>query len=299
MEKWVGRGMEWSVLGKDAKWEDPSLFKSAQKRSLQDFCLKPEDDCLLCRGDYLQPDSQRGGKTCQDGQVYVDLQANCETRNPREEDGALQNHGDPQALHPHSKRVSSEACQRTQALKAKKEPRHQEAARAECAREERPPHHGHPKQEGLHLLKRCRGHHGRGQKPLRACVDVRKGDKFLLDDSGLIQRYLHKKDFGVTPKYIKKRIMDAKKAQEESDAYLQQALLQKGLTRLSKAEKEKIMEGLKKNWEEINHEYQSLSVFLDSIPRRLRKEKMEVEMMQLEHYIKLLEKHDIVYISSV
>ncbi|XP_028606263.2 enkurin-like [Podarcis muralis] len=137
------------------------------------------------------------------------------------------------------------------------------------------------------------------KKPLRACVDVRKGDKFLLDDSGLIQRYLHKKDFGVTPKYIKKRIMDAKKAQEESDAYLQQALMQKGLTRLSKAEKEKIMEGLKKNWEEINHEYQSLSVFLDSIPKRLRKEKMEVEMMQLEHYIKLLEKHDIVYISSV
>lgn len=36
--------------------------------------------------------------------------------------------------------------------------------------------------------------------------------------------------------------MDAKKAQEESDAYLQQALMQKGLTRLSKAEKEKIME---------------------------------------------------------
>ncbi|XP_034986129.2 enkurin-like [Zootoca vivipara] len=137
------------------------------------------------------------------------------------------------------------------------------------------------------------------KKPLRAYVDVRKGDKFLLDDSGLIQRYLHKKDFGVIPKYIKKRIMDTKKAQEESDAYLQQALMQKGLTKLSKAEKEKIIEGLKKNWEGINHEYQNLSIVLDSIPRRLRKEKMEVEMMQLEHFIKLLEKHDVVYISSV
>lgn len=31
------------------------------------------------------------------------------------------------------------------------------------------------------------------KKPLHACVDQRRGEKFLLDDSGLVQRFLKKK----------------------------------------------------------------------------------------------------------
>ncbi|XP_061441560.1 enkurin-like [Rhineura floridana] len=136
------------------------------------------------------------------------------------------------------------------------------------------------------------------KKPLRACVDVRKGDKFLVDNSGLVKRYLHKKDFGVTPKYIKKQTKEAKKAQEETDACLQATLSQKGLTRLSREEREHILEGLKQNWEEINQEFQNLSVVLDSLPRKLRKEKMETQMKALEHDITVLEKHKVVYIAK-
>ncbi|XP_063157976.1 enkurin-like [Candoia aspera] len=136
------------------------------------------------------------------------------------------------------------------------------------------------------------------KKPLRACVDQRKGDKFLLDQSGLIQRFLKKKDFGVTPKYIRKRKKEAKQAKKERAPGRQDGLQQKGLTRLSAQERESILEGLKKNWEEINTEFQSLSIAIDTIPKRLHQEKLEAEMKQLEHDISTLESHQFVYIAS-
>ena len=34
------------------------------------------------------------------------------------------------------------------------------------------------------------------------------------------------------------------------------------------------LQGLKKNWEEVHKEFQSLSVFIDSIPKKIRKQKL-------------------------
>lgn len=56
--------------------------------------------------------------------------------------------------------------------------------------------------------------------------------------------------------------------------------------------------GLKKSWDEIHHEYQLLSVVIDTIPKRQRKEKLEYEMKQLEKDIELLEKHQQIYIAD-
>ncbi|XP_008572333.1 PREDICTED: enkurin [Galeopterus variegatus] len=56
--------------------------------------------------------------------------------------------------------------------------------------------------------------------------------------------------------------------------------------------------GLKKNWEEVHKEFQSLSVFIDSIPKKIRKQKLEEEMKQLEHDIGVIEKHKIIYIAN-
>nr|XP_060639384.1 enkurin-like [Anolis sagrei ordinatus] len=136
------------------------------------------------------------------------------------------------------------------------------------------------------------------KKPLRACVDVRKGDKFLIENSGLVIKYRNKKDFGATPKYIRKWKMEAQMAQEEREAYVRESIRKHGLTQLSKEEREKVIEGLKTNWEEVNKEFQALSVVIDSVSRKLRKEKMELEMKQLEEDIKVLEKHKIIYIKN-
>ncbi|XP_025033045.1 enkurin-like isoform X1 [Python bivittatus] len=136
------------------------------------------------------------------------------------------------------------------------------------------------------------------KKPLRACVDRCKGDTFLLDQSGLVQRFLKKKDFGVTPKYLKKRKKEARQVQKLSVSGQQDGLQQKGLTRLATRDRENVLAGLKENWEEINKEFQSLSVVIDTVPKKLRKEKLETEMKQLEHDISTLEKHKFVYIAS-
>ncbi|XP_042801079.1 enkurin isoform X3 [Panthera onca] len=56
--------------------------------------------------------------------------------------------------------------------------------------------------------------------------------------------------------------------------------------------------GLKKNWEEVHKEFQSLSVFIDSIPKKIRKQKLEEKMKQLEHDIGVIEKHRIIYIAN-
>ena len=58
------------------------------------------------------------------------------------------------------------------------------------------------------------------------------------------------------------------------------------------------LQGLKKNWEEVHKEFQSLSVFIDSIPKKIRKQKLEEEMKQLEHDIGVLEKHKVIYIAN-
>ncbi|KAJ7322285.1 hypothetical protein JRQ81_018572 [Phrynocephalus forsythii] len=137
------------------------------------------------------------------------------------------------------------------------------------------------------------------KKPTRACVDGRKGDKFLVENSGLVKKYLKKKDFGVTPGYIKKRSQEAQRAQAEREAYLaEETLGGRGLTRLSREERETVLEGLKANWEELNREYQSLSVVVDTVPRKLHKEELEVQMKQLEHDIGALEKHPVIYVAN-
>ncbi|XP_030908385.1 enkurin isoform X3 [Melopsittacus undulatus] len=90
---------------------------------------------------------------------------------------------------------------------------------------------------------------GLPKKPQPIYVDRRQGDKYLLETSGLV------------PKYIKKK-------------------------------------GLKKNWEELNQEFQGLPVEMDTIPKKLNKEKLEIQMKQLEHDIDVIEKHKIIYIAN-
>lgn len=58
------------------------------------------------------------------------------------------------------------------------------------------------------------------------------------------------------------------------------------------------LQGLKNNWEEVHKEFQSLSVFIDSLPKRIRKQRLEEEMKQLEHDIGVIEKHKIIYIAN-
>lgn len=139
---------------------------------------------------------------------------------------------------------------------------------------------------------------GVAKKPKPIYVDRRTGDKHDLETSGLLPKYINKKDYGITPEYICKRNEDVKKAQEEYNNYIQENLKKAAMKRLSDEEREAVLQGLKKNWEEVHKEFQSLSVFIDSIPKKIRKQKLEEEMKQLEHDISIIEKHKVIYIAN-
>ncbi|XP_036616050.1 enkurin isoform X1 [Trichosurus vulpecula] len=139
---------------------------------------------------------------------------------------------------------------------------------------------------------------GVAKKPKPIYVDRRTGDRHGLELSGLVPKYINKKDYGIIPDYICKRNEDVKKLQEEYDSYVQANLKKAAMKRLSDEERDTVLQGLKKNWEEVHKEFQSLSVFIDSLPKKVRKERLEAEMKQLEHDIGVIEKHKVIYIAN-
>lgn len=70
------------------------------------------------------------------------------------------------------------------------------------------------------------------------------------------------------------------------------------LRTMSEEERNAILEGLKRNWDELHHQFQSLSVVIDTIPKRIKKEKLENDMKMLEKDIELLQRHQLIYIAD-
>jgi len=136
------------------------------------------------------------------------------------------------------------------------------------------------------------------KKPGKKFADTRGGATHDLDPSGLTPKYVNKKDFGKTPAYLERRKAEVERTQQEYDAYVQERFRQGAMKQLSEMERQSIIDGLKKNWEELHHQYQGLSVVTDTAPKKARKERMENEMKQLERDIETVEKHKIIYISN-
>ncbi|NXF00623.1 ENKUR protein, partial [Smithornis capensis] len=136
------------------------------------------------------------------------------------------------------------------------------------------------------------------KKPQPFCVDTRQGDKYLLEPSGLCPKYIKKKDYGVTPKYVTRRNVEIKKEEEEYKASVLEQLKKRAMKHLSDEEKKNIVQALKKNWEETNREFQCLPVITDTRYKKMHREELELKLQQLEHDIEALEKHEGVYIAN-
>ncbi|NXM76298.1 ENKUR protein, partial [Serilophus lunatus] len=136
------------------------------------------------------------------------------------------------------------------------------------------------------------------KEPRPFCVDTRQGDKYLLGPSGLVPKYVKKKDYGVTPKYVTRRNVEIKKEEKEYEASILENLKKRAMKRLSDEEKTNVLQALKKNWEETNREFQCLPLLTDTRSKRMHKEKLELKLKQLEHDIEALEKHKTVYIAN-
>ncbi|XP_027758868.1 enkurin [Empidonax traillii] len=136
------------------------------------------------------------------------------------------------------------------------------------------------------------------KKPRHFCVDSRQGDKYLLEPSGLVPKYIKKKDYGVTPKYVTQRNEEIRREEEEREAKVVEELKKRAMKHLSDEEKTSILQALKKNWEELNREFQCLPVLTDTRYKKMHKAEVEMKLKQLEHDIEALEKHKWVYIAN-
>lgn len=136
------------------------------------------------------------------------------------------------------------------------------------------------------------------KKPEKKFADTRIGATHPLTPSGLTPKFTQKKDYGRTPAYLERRKAEVEKAQKDYEAYVHERMKQGAMRQVTGSERQAIIDGLKKNWEELHHQYQGLSVVTDTAPKKARKERMEAEMKQLERDIETIEKHKVIYIAN-
>lgn len=136
------------------------------------------------------------------------------------------------------------------------------------------------------------------RKPPSKYVDSPKGTKHLVEESGMVPKYTKKKDYGQTPHYLQLHNREMMDAQEQYDHYVAESLRRGQMEKVQEEERAELLKGLKKNWEELHHQYQGLSVVTDTVSKKARKERMEAEMKQLERDIDVIEHHKIIYIAQ-
>jgi hypothetical protein len=64
-----------------------------------------------------------------------------------------------------------------------------------------------------------------------------------------------------------------------------QKLAEQGIVPMPDEERERILHGLKANWEKLNQDYQRLSLTVDTVPKISRKVYMEQQLKQYEDLI--------------
>ena len=129
-------------------------------------------------------------------------------------------------------------------------------------------------------------------------VDSPSGTSHTLDPSGLVPKYVMKREYGKVPGYLEKRKDERIQAQESYDHFVIEQQKSGALKQLSDKDRQAVIEGLKKNWEDLYKQYQGLSVVTDTAPKKARKERLEAELKRLEKDIEVMEGHKVIYVSA-
>ncbi|CAL1597462.1 unnamed protein product [Knipowitschia caucasica] len=135
-------------------------------------------------------------------------------------------------------------------------------------------------------------------KPKPISVDGHKGHREELENSGLVPKYIKKKDFGKVPVYLLRHNAEKQKAQEEYDNYVKEQREKQAMKQLSEEERLDILEGLKQSWSRVHHEYQGMPLIIETISKRAHKERLEADMKRLEKDIEKFERFKIIYIAD-
>lgn len=103
--------------------------------------------------------------------------------------------------------------------------------------------------------------------------------------------YIHTPKYGTVPMYLEKRKDEINRIKQMSLKEKQQAEKEeydKKVRELTQPEKNKLLEGLKHNWQKLQEEYQKMPLLIDSVPKMIRKTKLENSLKSLEQDICLL-----------
>eukprot|EP00128_Syssomonas_multiformis_P013423 Colp12_sorted_trinity150504_noHs@36132 len=106
--------------------------------------------------------------------------------------------------------------------------------------------------------------------------------------------YRHKRDYGKVPNYLTKRREDLNNSYDDGYDY---DSMSSHIKIISEEEKNEILNGLRANWQKVHHDYQTLSLAIDSAPKKARKLRCEAQMKQFEKDIEMLEKHKVVVVN--
>lgn len=112
--------------------------------------------------------------------------------------------------------------------------------------------------------------------------------------AGLEPYYIYNKVYGHIPRYlerlnkVREKVFQAKKDREGK--------FQPKCRYITHDVRDKLLAGLKQNWEELQSQYQGLPILTDTIPKIQRKSKMEADLKQLEKDIVTIERHPYIYV---
>uniref|UniRef100_T1JAA9 Enkurin domain-containing protein n=1 Tax=Strigamia maritima TaxID=126957 RepID=T1JAA9_STRMM len=141
-------------------------------------------------------------------------------------------------------------------------------------------------------------------KPVIKQVDSRNGSSFQLPTSGLQPLFLNKKVertlmlqfYGRVPPYLEQRKKEIEEEQQEYEAYVGENVEQGNMKQIADEERQKMLQGLKNNWDSLFKIYQKMSLTIDTVGKKRKKAQLEAEMKQLEKDISLLEGYPTIYL---
>ncbi|XP_063372875.1 enkurin [Cydia amplana] len=125
-------------------------------------------------------------------------------------------------------------------------------------------------------------------------VDTRDGHIKKIKGSGEVPEYCLRPDFGRMPAYLvrrNRRIRKELEAIQYADDH-QESLCKQ----LADEEREKLLKDLKTKWQLKQKAFLQLPMLTDTVPKIMKKVKMEQELQQLEKDIQLVESNPYIYI---
>ncbi|KOB78188.1 Uncharacterized protein OBRU01_02830, partial [Operophtera brumata] len=125
-------------------------------------------------------------------------------------------------------------------------------------------------------------------------AEPRDGHTKRIKGSGEVPEYCMRPDFGKMPAYLVKR---NRKIQKAMDKIKFTEDNRESLCKLiDEQERQTLLDDLKRNWQLMQKAFLQLPMMTDTIPKILRKSKMEQELRQLEKDIALVESNPYIYI---